>query len=83
MSVKEMAKGITYDDPIKTRCVSQRGSCLSGNLTSLQLTRARHCAAWQEEHCSVAISFTALPGFVPLYVKAKAAELFRMLFYIQ
>lgn len=23
MSVKEMAKGITYDDPIKTRCVSQ------------------------------------------------------------
>lgn len=21
MSVKEMAKGITYDDPIKTRCV--------------------------------------------------------------
>lgn len=83
MSVKEMAKGITYDDPIKTRCVSQCGSCLSGNLTALQLTRARHCAAWQEEHCSVAISFTALPGFVPLYVKSKAAELFRMLFYIQ
>lgn len=55
----------------------------SGNLTSLQLTRARCCAAWQEEHCSVAISFTALPGFVPLYVKSKAAELFRMLFYIQ
>lgn len=26
MSVKEMAKGITYDDPIKTRWVSQHSS---------------------------------------------------------
>lgn len=83
MSVKEMAKGITYDDPIKTRCVLQCGSCLSGNLASLQLTRARRCAAWQEEHCSVATSFTVLPGFMPLYVKSKAAELLRLLFYIQ
>lgn len=31
----------------------------------------------------MATSFTALPGFMPLYVKSKAAELFRMLFYVQ
>lgn len=35
MSVKEMAKGITYDDPIKTRCDSQYRGSFSENIASL------------------------------------------------
>lgn len=35
MSVKEMAKGITYDDPIKTRCNSQYRGYFSENIASL------------------------------------------------
>lgn len=37
MSVKEMAKGITYDDPIKTRCVSQYRGRLSESIVSSRL----------------------------------------------
>lgn len=67
MSVKEMAKGITYDDPIKTRCVSQYYSgCLAENTASSQLKRTRSHAAPLEECCSVATSFSLAPlsGFL-------------------
>ena len=84
MSVKEMAKGITYDDPIKTRCVSQYRGCLAENIASSQLKRTRSRAASQEEHCSAAAGFALapLPGFLLLWVRLKAVESPWMLFCI-
>ena len=73
MSVKEMAKGITYDDPIKTRCVSRDRGCLPEGSASSRLRRARGCAASWEEHRSAAAGFALalLPGLLPLYIRLK------------
>lgn len=85
MSVKEMAKGITYDDPIKTRCVSEYRGCLSETTASWQLKRTSSHTASQAEHWFAATGFSLalLSGFLLLSVRSKAVESLWMLFYGQ